>query len=334
MTTPVDFSPTGLGFGGVLPGAIGPDITTFGGDLPSSAGGIKIAEAPIDANLTVSIIGDTSHFHIRDVFIMEWVEEVVRPDPGERPPHGHGDLLPSQLPKTKVLEVVSQTDGSSPVAVKKGHLVLVRVEYTALNVEGAFTGTLVIQGDTWDPVRVPLSLFLADVRTSVSDTINIAQGYQASLPLTVTSVMGPGIDVTYEMSRTQLHTGLTLLPNKIHLNPKETKTFSLMFQADSSAPLGVNDVAVDQLAFGRQGFFIKANIVATMSGTTGSWQYAPVGRLDLAATISVSDNVFLQLYGAYDSDGRFVDYRVRYLRIATDGTVDTDVMLSPLRVLT
>ena len=49
---------------------------------------------------------------------------------------------------------------------------------------------------------------------------------------------------------------------------------------------------------------------------------------ELGATIPVSDNVFLQLYAAFDSQGRFVDHQIRYLRIGTSGDVASDVMLT------
>jgi hypothetical protein len=256
MATPVNVIPAALDFGDVVRGSFGPDTTPISVDLPSFAGGVQIREAPIDANLTVSITGDTAHFRIRDVFIMEWVMQPI--DPGELPPGHRGPL-----PKVKALNVVGQTDGSSVVAVKKGQFVLVRVEYAALLIENTFTATLVIQGDTWDTVLVPLSLFLAEVITSASDSLNIAQGNQANLPIFLASVMGPGTDVTYEMSGAQLHTGLTLLPNGFHLNSKEAKSFFLTFQADRYAPLGLNDVFLEQLAFApreKSALSIKVNI--------------------------------------------------------------------------
>jgi len=54
---------------------------------------------------------------------------------------------------------------------------------------------------------------------------------------------------------------------------------------------------------------------------------------ELALTISVSDTVFLELYGAYDANGRFVEYRLRYVRTGTEGQIKSDVMLSPLQVI-
>ena len=45
MATIVNYEPLQLRFGGVFPDTSGPDISTFGGDLPSQAGGVLFDEA-------------------------------------------------------------------------------------------------------------------------------------------------------------------------------------------------------------------------------------------------------------------------------------------------
>jgi hypothetical protein len=236
-----------------MPGSFGPDITTFGGELPSFSGAVQIQDVPVNANVRVSITGDTDHFAIRDVFLMELVERFV--GGGDPDVHGGGHRH-----KEKVLEVVGKSDGSSPVQVKRGQLFLVRAKYAAGQAEGSFFGTLVIDGDTWETVSVPLSLFLELVTATASDTLTIAQGHRATLGVVVTSIMGPAVDVRFEMSPTQLHTGLTLLDNVVRLGPKQTKTQTLEFHADRDAPLGANQVAIRK--FPRPGFFISVNIVS------------------------------------------------------------------------
>jgi hypothetical protein len=49
----------------------------------------------------------------------------------------------------------------------------------------------------------------------------------------------------------------------------------------------------------------------------------------LAATLVVSDEICLQLYGGFDPTGRIVNHRVRYLRTTKAGGTVTDVMLAP-----
>lgn len=257
MPTPVQFKPTEIAFGGVTPGSFGPDISvdpSMGPPAINFNGGVQIPAVPVDALLTARVEGDTAHFSLRDIIVMEWVLEPV--DPSELPGH-HGPL-----PKVRVLEQVSQSDGTRPLAVNKGQVVLVRVKYSALSDEGVFTGRLIIQADTWETISVPISLFLANVATSItSGVLTIAQGGVADLSIAIHSLAGPAVDVSYEMSRTQSDTGLTLLPNEFHLAAKENKPARLTFQAATQAPLGLQDVAIDQLAFGRRGFFFQANVV-------------------------------------------------------------------------
>ncbi len=258
MPASVQFSPGNLAFGGVAPGSFGPDITvdpSFGPPAVSFNGAVQIPVVPADARITASITGDTAHFAVRDMIAMEWVWEPV--DPSELPPGHHGPP-----PKVRVLEQGAQSDGGTPLAVTKNQFVLVRVKYSALSDEGVYTSRLVIQGDTWQTISVSLSLFLAQVATSVdSGVLTITQGGQADLSIAIHSLAGPAVDVSYETSRTQLHTGLSLLPNAFHLQPKENKPARLTFRADANAPLGPNSVAVDQLAFGRRGFFFRANVL-------------------------------------------------------------------------
>src|SRR5262245_21200816 len=158
MGVHVSYTPQTLSFGGVAPGP-GPSILvdpSLGPPAISFNGGVRIDDVPADASVTVGISGDTSHFRVRDVTVMEW--EIEPADGGELPPGHHGPP-----PKVAVLEIVDQSTGASPVSVVKGQVLLVRVEYTAPTAEGTFTGTaLSIQGSTWDPIQpVSLSFFVA-----------------------------------------------------------------------------------------------------------------------------------------------------------------------------
>ena len=247
---------TSLNFGGLPFGATGPDITPVG-ELPSFNGAVEIKDAPADAVLLANISGATDHFFVRDIYVLDWTETSV----------GGGDLLrPSRAPRVKVLEVVNFSDGKTPVAVKQHQFVLVRVSYAAGWVGGAFSANLTIKSDTWEDVVIPLSLFVADVQTIASSTLNIIQGRSASLPFIVSSIAGPDLpDLHFEMSPTQLDTGLTLSPNHTSLLAGETKTVLLNFTADANAPVGSQEVALDQFAFRRRGFFFTALVHAAIA---------------------------------------------------------------------
>lgn len=258
-TTPVTFSPASMKLGAVRPGTTGPDISvdpSFGPPAISFNGGVEIKTVPANAQVTAHVVGDPFHFGVRDIILMEWTLEEV--DPGELPPGHKGPP-----PKVKVLEVVGQSDGTTPLAVTAGQYVLVRAQYTTSFFDaGTLSATLVIEGDTWAPIEVPLTLFLAQISTIfTSPPLVIVPGQSASTPILIQSLAGPSINVSYTNSRTQLHSGLSVAPNSFQLNPGDSINQQLTFQADPDAPLGENTLALDQWDFMRMGLLLPVNIV-------------------------------------------------------------------------
>jgi hypothetical protein len=247
MGIPVAFVPHDLNFGAVAAGSDGPSIAvdpSFGPPAISFAGGVQIAQAPADANVTATIEGDTSTFQVRDVVLMEWVLEPV--DPTELPPGHHGPP-----PKVRVLEVVDRSDGVSLLAVKKDQLVLVRAMYTAPADGGPFTATLVIVGDTWERIEVPLSLFPSAVSTTFLNTpIELAQGRATAVTFETRVTAGPNPPhVHYEMSRTQLHAGVTIVGQTDFSATRVPQQQVLTLGTTIDAPLGDNSLAIEQIAF-------------------------------------------------------------------------------------
>jgi hypothetical protein len=199
----VTVSPTHLDFGPARPGSMGRDISADP-SLPPTAvsfnGGVRLT-APSATEVVATISAGTDHFRVRDVLALEEVLEPV--DPGELPPGHHG-----RLPRVDVLEVVATPNRVAPLGVTPGQVVVVRVEYFALSTEGTFTGELRIGADDWDPIDVPLSLFLAEVATTVpTSPMIIPQGGSAQVTIGIHSLAGPDVDVSYEMSGLQLDTG-------------------------------------------------------------------------------------------------------------------------------
>jgi hypothetical protein len=257
MAVSVDFTPDHLDFGAISPGSSGPDITvdpTFGPPRVNFAGAVQIKNVPANANVTARF-EQTSNFKVRDIIAMEWVWEEV--DPGELPPGHHGPL-----PKVRVLEVAAQSDGQSPLAVLKGQYVLVRAEYLAPADGSTFTGTLVITGDTWNVITVPVSFFLSGISSTVRNTpIELAQGTPTTITLDVKVVAGPESDVRYEMSPTQLHAGVSITgQNQIHATGTSSP-YSLTFRTALDAPLGDNNLAINQFFLNkRTAFFIPITV--------------------------------------------------------------------------
>jgi len=247
----VSFQPTELNFR-AAPGDIGPDVSSPGGYL-NFAGGVTFPNITTGANVRARI-EQPGVFSVRDVLLYEWVLEPV--DPGELPPGHHGPL-----PKVKVLEQAGGSDGQTPLAVSVGQYLVVRVEYEAPQGSGTFPGTLIIEGDTWETIRVPLTLSLEEIVTLVPrDTLQIAQGESAGFGIEVMHITGPAIDVSYQLSPLFLDTGLTLAPVKVHLEPSERKPTVLMFTADADAPLGPEQAFIDQFGFTRNSLVIPVEI--------------------------------------------------------------------------
>jgi hypothetical protein len=252
----VSYTPQNLNFGGVAPGS-GPDISVDPSSGPpaiSFAGGVSITEVPANAVVTTTITGDTAHVRIRDVTVLEWMLEPV--DGGELPPGHHGPP-----PKVRVLEIVNQTDGSAPVTVTAGQFLLVRVEYDAPQADGSFTGTLVIQGSTWQPIQVPLSCFVALVQTQFDNTpVILPRGTTQHLIMTVNVLFGPPTNVTWQQSPIQQSSGITILPAPPFAATRAPTDASLGLQVAIDAPLGDNSLLLNQFAWSRTGFAVPVTV--------------------------------------------------------------------------
>jgi len=300
MAIPVNFSPLAIDFHGVPPASDGPNISvdpSFGPPAISFAGGVQVPEVPAADAITATIEDDAAGvYRVRDITVMEWTLEPV--DPGELPPGHHGPP-----PKVKVLEIVSQSSGTEPVSVIKGQFVLVRVAYAAPAERGLtqdFTGTLVIEGNEWQSIRVSLALHLALAACSFPESLTIVQGAEASVPVLIRSVAGAQTNVTFEMSLTQLDTGITLVPNLFSLDPGDAISQSLTFHADPDAPPGANMLAIDELAFNqRQGFLLPTNILPAGAP-------APDPRVDPFDVVYMPESTvrICQLTGAGDPEGK------------------------------
>ena len=85
MAVTVTAVPDSLSFPGVRPGSSGPDIPQFPfSELPSFAGGVLIKNPTVGATVSFNLDDETGHFAIRDIFVMELVEQVF--DGSESPP--------------------------------------------------------------------------------------------------------------------------------------------------------------------------------------------------------------------------------------------------------
>ena len=241
----ISASPSSLNFGGVPPGSAGPDISVDPSLPPTAisfAGGVKIAEVPADDTVTARIAGNDGPYQVRDLSALEWVLEDA--DPNELPPGHHG-----RPPKVRVLEVVAQVRGAAPLAVKKGQMVLARVAYNAPVGDGVFNGTLTLGGSVWEITPVHLSLFLSAVVTEFGATPAILpRGTRVNVPITVRTLSGQDMDVTYQRSPTQLESGIDVLSLPPVRSSRTGTPAILPLLVALDAPIGDNTIAINQFA--------------------------------------------------------------------------------------
>jgi hypothetical protein len=296
MDTPVVFTPDHFDFGAVVPGSTGPDVSvdpSFGPPQVSFNGALQIKNVPVDANVTANLEDETPYFKVRDIIALEWVWEEV--DPGELPPGHHGPI-----PKVKVLEVASESDGVMPLAVKQGQFLLVRVKYLAPSDGGVFSGKLFVMGDTWELIAVPVSLFLSYASTTVLNTpIELAQGTSTNMTVDVKVAAGPDSNVRYEISKTQLHTGVSIIGQNEFPATSVAQKQVLQLRTAIDAPIGDSMLAFDQFFLNnRSGFFVPANIkpFATIQGIHGLAIVPEPNALTLKFTTDLSSRPVVTIW--------------------------------------
>ncbi len=99
-------------------------ITPGGGSVGFQ--GITIDKAPSDANVTASIEEDTSGGGFRVQKLTSYEEVLVPIDDFDLPPRLRG-----RKTKVKSIEIVDETDGSTPLTVTQGQMVVISVSFSA-----------------------------------------------------------------------------------------------------------------------------------------------------------------------------------------------------------
>ena len=109
-------------------------------DSVSPEGGITIV-VPADAEMTARIDGDTEHFAIRDVSILEWTLGAANLQEAFR--------TGNEIELTDALRVIVTLEGQSPLPVAAGQIVLVRVHCSVREPGAIGPAALVVEGDNW-----------------------------------------------------------------------------------------------------------------------------------------------------------------------------------------
>lgn len=175
---------------------------------------VTLTNIPVSANVTATITDDTSPnkcFKVEGLKKLELEDRVIECDP-DLPPaelkRCREDRARGHLWREKDYVVTDATNGSTPLNVNtvgQPH-VEVDISFEAPDPPqwGIYKATLLIQGDTWDPIKIPLSLFSARIDTLVSynDSIqNVFRTFEKiniSVPITTKLIAGPDADVIYD----------------------------------------------------------------------------------------------------------------------------------------
>jgi hypothetical protein len=143
--------------------------------------------APVDSDFSV---------HIEDAVLPLFsVSELVVSELKDIP-----DLPPGHAPLQQLVQLRS-ISGSGPIAVRAGQVLLATITFTAPASpdRDTFTATAVITGGRLpDPVKIPITAFMAAVRVDLVDkAINIVQGQSAGARVSVRSLAGGDTTVRF-----------------------------------------------------------------------------------------------------------------------------------------
>jgi hypothetical protein len=186
MATVATFNPKIIDFRAVRPGSA------------SEWGEGVIAIALSNAMVTAAITGDQVHFQLAGIRSYDRVErgfteeEILEFRPWERE---------SARQRTIVEDILAgESDGQTPLAVQQKQKVIVSVRYSASDLtpdQDIYTATLVITGDNWEPVSIPVTMLVAQVETTFPNPVSVRQGLKASLSFVLRSLAGPDTEVLY-----------------------------------------------------------------------------------------------------------------------------------------
>jgi LGFP repeat len=245
----------------MIPPTVNPKNVSFGAVRPGTpvTRGVQVESLPSGALVTVHIDQPGSFFRVLAVTSFRWELQPV--DPSELKPIHHGvpsapqrKRKPSKDPGAteRVSRQVGESNGITPLAVATGQWFAVQVTASSSTANASMeTGTLVIQGSTWEEIRIPLSvLFGQIVSTPTPSTFRMSRGDTSIITLSVESIGGPDTDVSYALAGTYSAVGLSLMtPVPVHVSGGGRASSVLRVTAAPDAALGSHDLFIEQSAF-------------------------------------------------------------------------------------
>jgi hypothetical protein len=191
------------------------------------------------ANVTASISADTSGGALKVLSVTSFVleTEIETPGPGETPPG-----LKSAPIKVQVPVQVAQSDGVTPLAVASGQYVVVTIQFApTASTPATCTASLLINGDTWNPVSVPITATVGQISVKVPPIV-VDQGKSVTVDVTVTLVAGAPTTATLlidaDGSADAPNVTVKLSPSSLPLTKGTPAVATLTVTADSTLAAG------------------------------------------------------------------------------------------------
>jgi hypothetical protein len=226
MGATVTFNPAKIDCGVIQPGATNTQTTQCG-----------VLSAP--ANVTAAISADTSGGALTVSSVTSFVTQtqIQVPDPGDLPP----GTKPIPI-RTEVPVQVGQTNGVVPLAVAGGQYVEVSVQFAPTpSTPDSSTATLLIKGDTWNPVSIPIKAAVGRLSVTVP-AITVRQGASVTVDVTVTSVAGDAttakLIVDPDGSSAAPNVTAALSPSSLSIGKGKSAAAKLTVSADSTLATG------------------------------------------------------------------------------------------------
>jgi hypothetical protein len=240
MGITVNFSPAKINCGVIPPGG-----TT------TQTAQSEVLSAP--ANVTAAISADTSGGALTLLSVVSFITQIKIDLPGP------GDLPPGTKPipiKTEVPVQVGSSNGVTPLAVASGQYVVVTIQFApSASTPDTSKATLLIHGDTWDPVSIPIAATVGTLTVDVP-SITVKQGATTTVDVTVTSVAGPSttadLIISADGSAVAPNVTAKLSPASLSISKGKSATAKLKVSADSTLATGAYSWSLAVWAFDKQ----------------------------------------------------------------------------------
>ena len=190
----------------LAPGARG--AIDFGANPPGEKHKFVMFVASRPTSVTARIDGGTDRFHVASLVCQAvFTQELTPEEIALLPPHMH-DNPPLSIERT----VVGTSNGITALTIDRDQELVVNVTFHGEDRAGAGvqSATLIIAATGSDPISIPLSALVGEVKADLpATTLEITQGEAAEVTVPVQSTFGPDTTVRFEMDSDG---GLSMLP--------------------------------------------------------------------------------------------------------------------------